>query len=259
MKALPRIIPVLLLKNGGLYKTRKFKDPKYVGDPINAVKIFNEKEVDELMFLDIMATLENKKPPFEFLEKIAGECFMPLSYGGGLKDLETINAVLKVGIEKVVISSYAVENPAFIRSAADKNGSSTISVCLDVKKNFFGKYEVWIRGGTKSSGKDPVKLAVEMDRNGVGELIVNSIDRDGLMLGYDLDLLKKISGEVGVPVIACGGAGNINHMHEAVNKGGVSSIAAGSMFVFNGKHRAVLITYPGQKEIKEVFSNQVNS
>ncbi|MDQ3190552.1 MAG: AglZ/HisF2 family acetamidino modification protein [Bacteroidota bacterium] len=249
--ALPRIIPVLLLKNGGLVKTTKFKDPKYIGDPINAVKIFNEKEADELMFLDILATSEKKNPQLGFLEKIAGECFMPLSYGGGIRSLEIIKEILKVGIEKVVINTFAIENPQFIQSATEKYGTSTIAVSIDVKKNFWGKNEIWVNGGKKNSGKDPVQFAIEMDKRGAGELIINSIDRDGTMEGYDLELIKKIACEVNMPVIACGGAGKIEHFNEAINYSGASSVAAGSMFVFHGKHRAVLITYPGNQVIYE--------
>ena len=254
--AITRVIPVLLLKNAGLVKTVQFKEPKYLGDPINAVKIFNEKEVDELIFLDITATPENKKPMLDFLKQIAGECFMPLSYGGGIKTVEEIKDILKVGIEKVCLNTIAVENPEMVKKSVERYGSSTVCVSIDVKKNFFGKYEIHTHGGKINSKKDPVKFATEMDNAGVGELMVNSIDRDGMMQGYDTDLLKKITSQVNMPVIACGGAGNIHHLEEAIKQGGVSAVAAGSMFVFHGKHRAVLISYPEQEELEKMFNNK---
>ena len=251
-----RVIPVLLLKSAGLVKTVKFKDPKYVGDPINAVKIFNDKEVDELVFLDITATQENRQPPLEFLEKIASECFMPLCYGGGIRSLDTIKAILKVGVEKVAVNSFAIEEPSFVQKAAERFGSSTIVVSIDVKKNFWGKYEVYTKGGKVSTGLDPVKLAVQMDKMGAGELLVNSIDRDGTMQGYDIDLVKKITGEVSMPVIACGGAGSLDDLKDAVKTGGASAVAAGSMFVFHGKHRAVLINYPPSNELEKILGKR---
>lgn len=250
---IPRVIPVLLLKNAGLVKTIRFKNPTYVGDPLNAVKIFNEKEVDELIFLDITATPENKKPPLKFLAEVAGECFMPLCYGGGVSSIEEIKQITKVGVEKVCINTAAVKNPQFIAEAADRFGSSTVVVSLDIKKNFLGKYQVYINGGRENSGKDPVRTAVLMAQKGAGELMINSIERDGTMKGYDLELIKKISSEIDIPVIACGGAGKTEDFRLAVKEGGASAVAAGSMFVFHGKHRAVLINYPGQKELKKTF------
>ncbi len=252
--SITRVIPVLLLKNVGLVKTTQFKDPKYIGDPLNAVKIFNEKEVDELIFLDILATPEKKKIPLEFLEQVAQECFMPLAYGGGIKTVDEIREILKVGVEKVIINTQAVENKDFIREAVARHGSSTIGVSIDVRKNFWGKYEVHTHGGRINTKLDPVKFAVEMDQIGVGELMINSIDRDGTMKGYDCDLIKKITSEVGMPVIACGGAGTIDDFAQAVNEGGASAVAAGSMFVFHGKHRAVLISYPDQMDLKSIFN-----
>ncbi len=252
--SITRVIPVLLLKNAGLVKTTQFKDPKYIGDPLNAVKIFNEKEVDELIFLDILATPEKKKIPLQFLEQVAQECFMPLAYGGGIKTVDEIREILKVGVEKVIINTQAVENKDFIREAVARHGSSTIGVSIDVRKNFWGKYEVYTHGGRNNTKLDPVKFAVEMDQIGVGELMINSIDRDGTMKGYDCDLIKKITSEVGMPVIACGGAGTIDDFAQAVNEGGASAVAAGSMFVFHGKHRAVLISYPDQMDLKRIFN-----
>jgi imidazole glycerol-phosphate synthase subunit HisF len=251
----PRVIPVLLLKNAGLVKTVRFKNSIYVGDPLNAVKIFNEKEVDELVFLDITATSEGKKPPIKLLAEVASECFMPLCYGGAIKSIAEIKEITAVGVEKISINSHAVEAPHFIREAADIFGSSTIVVSIDVKKNFFGKYEVYIHGGKKNTKLDPLKFAMEMNKLGAGELLLNSIDRDGIMNGFDIELIKKISKEVDIPVIACGGAGVLTDLAEAVKEGGASAVAAGSMFVFHGKHKAVLINYPSQRELKELFAS----
>jgi imidazole glycerol-phosphate synthase subunit HisF len=253
--AIPRVIPVLLLDGEKLVKTVKFKSPKYVGDPLNAVKIFNEKEVDELAFLDIKASIENRPPPLEFLYQIAGECFMPLSYGGGLRELDQIRDVLRVGIEKVVVNSHAVEDPLFVQRVADRHGSSTIAVSIDVKKTLFGKYEVYTHGGTQNSHLDPVAFAVEMDRMGAGELLLCAIDRDGTMEGYDLELVRRVSQEVGIPVIAAGGAGSVADFGRAVDEAHAAAAAAGSLFVFKGKYRAILISYPSQAELGQVFAN----
>ncbi|MFN7013904.1 MAG: AglZ/HisF2 family acetamidino modification protein [Bacteroidia bacterium] len=251
MIQIPRVIPVLLLKNGGLFKTQKFKDPKYVGDPINAVKIFNEKEVDELIFLDITASTEKKKPNLKLLHEIATECFMPLCYGGGIKCIDDIKSIINSGVEKVALNSIAVESPDFVKKAADIFGSSTIVVSIDIKKNFWGKKLIYTYSGTYSTGLDPIKFAVEMQNKGAGELLVNSVDNDGMMNGYDYELIKQISKEVDIPIIACGGAGNLQHLQQAYNAG-ASALAAGSMFVFHGPHRAVLINYPSQKELQEI-------
>ena len=250
--AITRVIPVLLLRNAGLVKTVKFSDPRYVGDPLNAVKIFNDKEVDELLFLDITATPEKRKPQLAFLKEVAGECFMPLGYGGGITTVEEIKEILKSGIEKVCINTAAFENEGLIKKAVAVYGSSTICVSIDVKKNFFGKYEVYTNGGRKNTRTDPVLFAEKMDKAGAGELIINSVDRDGTMSGYDIELLKKITSRVNMPVIACGGAGTVNHLAEAVRAGGASAVAAGSMFVFKGRHKAVLINYPSQEELDMV-------
>lgn len=251
-----RVIPCLLLKGQGLVKTIKFKDPKYVGDPINAVRIFNDKEVDELLFMDITATLERKAPPLKIITEIASECFMPLAYGGGVRSMEDVRRIFAVGVEKVCINTHAVEKPEFIRQASDIFGNQSIVVSLDVKKNLFGKYEVYTHGGTKNTKLDPVDHAVRMERMGAGELFLNSIDRDGTQQGYDVDLIRKVASAVKIPVIACGGAGTIAHLAEAVNAGGASAVSAGSMFVFYGKHRAVLITYPSQKELSHAFGGE---
>ena len=255
--AIIRIIPVLLLKNSGLVKTRQFKDPKYIGDPINAVKIFNEKEVDEIIFLDILATAEKKTIQLQLLEQIAGECFMPLSYGGGIKNLEDIRQVLQIGVEKVILNTAAVENMSLVKDAVDKFGSSTICISIDVKKNFWGKYEVYTHGGKINTRLDPLQVAIDADKAGAGELMITSIDQEGTSKGYDLSLIKNITDNVSVPVIASGGAGSIQDLQKAVIETGVSAVAAGSMFVFQGKHRAVLITYPSADELQKITAKNI--
>ncbi len=254
--AIPRVIPVLLLKNAGLVKTVQFKDPKYVGDPLNAVKIFNDKEVDELIFLDTLATPENRPIALDLLKEIAEECFMPLSYGGGIKTIDDIRAILKIGIEKVIINSQLYKDLDFLKEAIYQFGSSTIVVSLDVKKNFWGKYELYSNGGKVNTKKDPIEFAKELDAMGVGEIMINSIDRDGTMKGFDLELISKMTAVVQVPVIASGGAGSVDDIDKAINQAGASAVAAGSLFVFHGKHRAVLISYPEQSILKQLFSRK---
>lgn len=249
-----RVIPALLLRDSGLVKTIKFKSSIYVGDPINAVKIFNEKEVDELIFLDIDASRKKSEPPFTLLKDIASECFMPLCYGGGINSIDHISEIIKCGVEKVSINSFAVKNPAFIKKAADIFGSSTIVVSIDVKKNIFGKYNVYINGGQENTGLDPLEFAKIAEQSGAGELMLNSIDRDGIMQGYDIDLISKVSKNIKIPLIVLGGAGSVKDMHQAINVGGASAVAAGSFFVFHGKRKAVLISYPSANEIKSIFA-----
>ena len=249
-----RIIPCLLLKNHGLVKTIKFSNPSYVGDPINIVRIFNDKEVDELVFLDISATIEKREIPFHRISQIAEECFMPLGYGGGIRHLEDVKEILSLGVEKVIINTYAIENPTFIRKSADLVGSQSVVVSIDVKRNFLGKYHVYTHGGSKNTGVDPVTHAVNMEAAGAGELLLNSMDRDGTMTGFDLDLIKRVTEAVNIPVVACGGAREKIDLVKAIKKGGAAAAAAGSMFVFHGKHRAVLISYPNQEMIQTEFN-----
>lgn len=250
-----RVIPCLLLRNRGLVKTAKFRDPKYVGDPINAVKIFNEKEVDELVFLDITATVEGRKPPFKTISEIASECFMPLAYGGGIRTIDDIREIFALGVEKIVINSHALEDPSFIRSAADTFGSQSIVASIDARRGLLGRYEVYTCGGRKAGRVDPVAFARRMEEMGAGEIFLNSIDRDGTMQGYDIDLIRRVSEAVSIPVIGCGGAGKLGDFVEAVGKGGASAVSAGSMFVFQGKHRAVLISYPDYRELELLFGD----
>lgn len=251
---LPRVIPALLLKGQGLVKTVKFTDPKYLGDPINIVRIFNDKEVDELVLLDITATPQNHGPQFDLLKNITSEAFIPLAYGGGIRSMDDVRKLLGIGIEKLIMNTSAVENPRLLRETADHAGSQAVVASIDVKKNFLGKYEVFTRCGQKKIGLDPVKHAVEMEEMGVGEILINSIDRDGTMQGYDIDLVRKIADAVSVPVVACGGAGNLTHVSEVIKQGHASAAAAGSIFVFQGPLRGVLISYPTPKTLQEFIS-----
>lgn len=254
--ALPRVIPVLLLRNKGLVKTVKFKEHKYVGDPINAVKILNEKEVDELCFLDIDASKESREPPFDYLKEIASECFMPLSYGGAIHSIEHIKRLTQSGIEKVIINTQAIENPDLLRSAVDIFGSSTIVGAVDIKKNFWGKYHVYSHVKKTTLSLDPVVHAETLQKLGVGEILINNVDRDGTMTGYDLDIITAITASIDVPVIACGGCGSIEDIDKVINVAGASAAAAGSYFVFHGRHRAVLITYPDYPTLQKIFGSQ---
>ncbi|MBX9853813.1 MAG: AglZ/HisF2 family acetamidino modification protein [Cytophagaceae bacterium] len=244
-----RVIPVLLAKNKGLVKTIQFKNPTYVGDPINAVKIFNEKEVDELILLNIDASREQKSPDLAFIKSIASECFMPLCYGGGIKTIDDIRNILKAGVEKVSINTTALSNPLFIKEASTLFGSSTIVVSIDYKKNWMGKYMLVAAG--KTFNIHPVDFAKKMEEMGAGELLINAVNRDGTMSGYHLELIKTIAQSVSIPVIACGGAGSIADFKDAIIQANISAVAAGSMFVFKGKHRAVLINYPSQEILKK--------
>ena len=248
-----RIIPCLLLRNKGLVKTVKFRESAYVGDPINTVKIFNEKEVDEIFFLDIDATKTSSEPPYDLIERIASECFMPFAYGGGIKSLEQMDKIIKSGAEKIIINTSAFLKKNFIKEAVRQFGSSTIAVSIDVKKEFFKRNIVFIKGGTQSTGRNPVDYAKEIENEGAGEILINSIDRDGTMEGYDIELIKSVSQAVRIPIIACGGAGKMDDFRLAVKEGGASAAAAGSFFVFHGKRRAVLITYPEYSEISKLF------
>lgn len=249
----PRVIPCLLLKGAGFYKTERFQAPKYLGDPMNILRIFNDKEVDELAILDIGATPNGNEPQFKFLEEIASECFMPVGYGGGVKTLEEAKRIFGMGYEKVILNSAAVARPTLISEIAEVFGSQGVTVSIDVKKNLFGKYEVLTCSGSKKTGQDPVQWAREAERRGAGEIFVMTIDRDGTQKGYDLDLIAKISSVVGIPVVASGGAGCLDHLREAVEVGSASAVAGGSFFVFQGVHRAVLISYPSEADLTRAF------
>lgn len=241
-----RIIPALLLLNDGLYKTVRFKSPKYVGDPINTVRIFNEKGADEIVLLDIGATREKSGINYKKIGEIAGEAFMPMGYGGGVKTFDEARRVFDSGFEKVIINTAAAENPSLIGEIAKVYGSQSAVVSIDVKTGLLGGYRVFVAGGSKNTGRSPADYARDMENAGAGELILNSIDRDGTWEGYDLKLIKAVSEAVTIPVIACGGAGGMDDFRKAVNDGGASAVAAGSMFVYQKKGMGVLISFPAQ-------------
>ncbi|MBI4945012.1 MAG: imidazole glycerol phosphate synthase subunit HisF [Bacteroidetes bacterium] len=245
----PRIIPVLLLKGNTLVKSKKFKDHRYIGDPINAVRIFNDLKADELAFFDILATKENRLISLEFVKNVGEEANMPFAVGGGIKSIEDIRKIIGAGAEKVIINSFAAENPDFILQASETFGSSTIVVCMDVKKNMLGENKVCLYNGEKYTSYSPVDFSKLMEEKGVGEIIVQSIEQDGMMNGYDINLIKEIAEAVSIPVIALGGAGNLNHMKQAYTEGYASALAAGSMFVFHGPKSGVLINYPEKSEL----------
>jgi cyclase len=247
---------VLLIQNGGLVKSIQFKKHQYVGDPINAVKIFNEKEVDEIVILDISATQAKRAPNIQQIAEITGEAFMPLAYGGGITSLEEIKEILYEGAEKVVLNTSALDDPQLISRAAQRFGNQSIVVSIDVHKNWLGQYKVYRNNGTKNTSLNPVELAMQVAELGAGEIMLTSIDRDGTFGGYDLDLLKQVTQAVNIPVIACGGAAELSDFQQAVAIGGASAVAAGSMFVYQRPHRAVLISYPAQQELKEKLFSQ---
>ena len=249
----PRIIPSLLLHDKGLVKTVNFKFPKYVGDPINAVRIFNEKQVDELAFFDIDATVLNQEPDYLLIEKLALQSRMPLCYGGGVKTIKQAQKIFGLGIEKIALSSAVIQNPHLVTQIADRVGSQSVIVVLDVKKKLLGGYEIYTHNGKKASGINPFIFAKEMERLGAGEIILNSIDQDGVMKGYDLNLIDKIAETVSIPLTVLGGAGSLSDMEKVIDKHGVIGVAAGSLFVFKGPYKAVLINYPNQIEKNKIF------
>jgi len=244
-----RIIPCLLVKNGGLVKSVKFKDHKYVGDPINAVKIFNEKEVDEIIVLDIDASAQGQEPNYRLIENLARECRMPLCYGGGIKTVEQAKKIFALGVEKIAISSAAIANIQIVNDLATQVGSQSVVVILDVKKRSFGRgYEIYVNNGKSGTGLTPVEFSQKLQAHGVGEIVLNSIDRDGMMEGYDLDLIKAVHGAIKVPLTVLGGAGSLSDIKDMVQRFGIIGVAAGSIFVFKGLYKAVLISYPTRQE-----------
>ncbi len=251
-----RVMPCLLLDGKRLVKTVKFKDANYVGDPVNAVKIYNEKEVDELIFLDINATKKGNEPPYNVIADIATECFMPFTYGGGISSIDQMEKIFGIGVEKITINSRAVEKPSIISKAADLFGSQSVVVSIDVKKTWTGQYRVCTIGGTKISGRDPASWAREVEGLGAGEILLTSIDRDGTYDGYDLGLIRIVTSAVNIPVIACGGAGRIEDFWSAVDSG-ASAAAAGSMVVYHGAARGVLINFPSQDQLKTLYTRNM--
>jgi cyclase len=241
-----RIIPALLLMNDGLYKTVRFKSPKYVGDPINTVRIFNEKGADEIVLLDIGASKEKTGINYKKIGEIAGEAFMPMGYGGGVRTFDDAKRVFDAGFEKVIINTAAAENPSLIGEIAKVYGSQSAVVSIDARVGWTGGYKVHVAGGSKNTGRSPADYAKDMENAGAGEVILNSIDRDGTWEGYDLKLIRMVSEAVTVPVIACGGASGMDDLTKAVTEGGASAVAAGSMFVYQKKGMGVLISFPSQ-------------
>jgi imidazole glycerol-phosphate synthase subunit HisF len=244
----PRIIPFLLLQDGSLVKTRKFANTQYIGDPINAVKIFNEKEVDELVLLEIGATVAGKGPDYALIEDIASEAFMPVGYGGGISSVAQIEKLFQAGVEKVSLNSALFERPRLVADAARIFGSQSIVACMDVKRDLFGRYSLYSHGGKLHQKIDLLEHIHKLEQLGAGEIVLNSIDRDGMMGGYDLAFVEKVAKSVPIPVICLGGAGNVEHLREGL-RAGASAVGAGSMFVFHGKHRAVLISYTDPAEV----------
>jgi cyclase len=250
----PRVIPTLLLVDDGLVKTRQFKNPAYVGDPVNAIRIFNDKEVDELVLLDITASRAGRSPNLQLVEEIAGECFMPLAYGGGVRTIEDIRQLLRVGVEKVIINAAALADPQLVTRAAEQFGSQAIVVAIDVKSRLFGQPEVYAYLTGKGVGIAPLDYAKRAEQLGAGELLLTSVDRDGTLQGYDHALIASVARHVRVPVIASGGARDLDDLRQAIVGSGASAVAGGAIFVFHGKHRAVLITFPSAQELERVFA-----
>lgn len=250
----PRITPCLLVHNGGLVKTVQFKDARYVGDPINAVKIFNEKEADELIVLDIDATVNGAEPNYRLISQFAVECRMPLCYGGGIKTPAQAKQIIELGVEKIALSSAAIENPDVITAIAQEIGSQSVVVVLDAKKSrWTSDYEVRTRNGTARTGKTPVEAATEAEARGAGEIVVNSIDNDGMMKGYDLNLAARIRNATQLPMTVLGGAGSLADMSALIATCGVIGVSAGSFFVFKGSLRGVLISYPNPAQKEDVI------
>jgi len=248
-----RVIPCLLLRDGGLVKTTRFKEPRYVGDPINAIRIFNDKEVDELVLLDIQASAIGREPAYALIEEVASECFMPLAYGGGISTVEQARRILKLGVEKVVFNSTAWRDPKVLRSASLEFGAQSVVASIDARRKLLGGHEAFVDAGKTPTRLDVVAYARRLEDCGVGEIMLTSIDRDGTLQGFDVELLAKVTCAVDIPVIACGGASKLEDFRRAVEEGGAAAVAAGAMFVYHGPHRAVLITYPRREDLEKVL------
>lgn len=251
----PRLIPSLLIHDNGLVKTIKFKKSKYIGDPINAVKIFSEKGADELVIFDIDATVQEKDPNYKLLKIIAKQARMPLCYGGGVKSIKQAEIIYNLGIEKIAVSSAAIENPQLIVDMVKQFGSQSVVVVLDLKKNQLNTYDIVTHNGSKYVKADSLKLAIRMQELGVGEIILNSVDQDGTMKGYDWELIETFRKGLNIPITILGGASSLENIEEAISKYQIIGIGVGSLFIFKGRHRAVLINYPNEK-IKEKLYNK---
>ncbi len=248
-----RVIPILLLHNKGLVKTVKFKNSKYVGDPLNAIKIFNEKEVDELIFLDIDASKKDTEPDYELIKDFASECFMPVCYGGGISTIEQIKKIFALGIEKISLNCTVLHDLDLVRESSKVFGNQSIVVTVDIKKSFLGKYQVYNHVRRKVETMNLLSYVQEIEKAGAGEILINNVDLDGIQKGYDLQLMKMITENVNIPIVACGGAGSLEDFKVVKDQANVSAVAAGSFFVFHGKHKAVLITYPKYQELEKLF------
>jgi imidazole glycerol-phosphate synthase subunit HisF len=253
---LTRVIPCLLLENQSLVKTVNFKKPAYIGDPVNTARIFNELEVDELVLLDIAATNNNRKPDFKILAELANECFMPLAYGGGINNFEVAKKIFQIGIEKVVINSIAFSKPSFITELAEHFGNQAIVASIDVKKNMFGKYQVFSNSGKKKQKIDPVVWAQELESLGAGEILLTAIHQEGTWKGFDIDIIKKISNAVSIPVIANGGASSLEDIEKAVKNGYASAVSLGSMVVYQKKGMGVLVNFPNKNDLNKILYQQ---
>jgi cyclase len=255
----PRIIPCLLVHDKGLVKSIQFKNHKYVGDPINAVRIFNEKEADELMLIDIDATINKVEPNYKMIQNIASECRMPLCYGGGIKNIQQAQKIFSLGVEKIALSSILIENPNIISDLACKVGSQSVVAILDVKKKLFGGYEIYTHNGKNSTGINPINFVQKIEKLGAGEIVINSIDQDGTMNGYDLKLVEQIRKSTSLPLTILGGAGSLNHIGNLIQNYGIIGAAAGSLFVFKGVYKAVLINYPSFNEKDKLINNYITN
>ena len=249
-----RIIPALLLRDKKLVKSVKFDNHKYVGDPINAIKIFNEKEVDELLLFDITASKQNREPNYDYIAQLAGECFMPLCYGGGISNVNSAMKLFSLGIEKVSIQTAAINNPNLIKEIAERVGCQSVVVSVDIKKDFLGRYKLYSSAKNKTINKPWKKHIIDVIDAGAGEIVINSVDKDGTKSGLDLVLINEVSSMISIPMIAIGGVGSLDHIKQGIQLG-ASAVAAGAFFVFHGPHNAVLITYPNQNEINQIFCN----
>ena len=256
---LPRIIPCLLIHNKGLVKTLKFKDPKYVGDPINAVKIFNEKKVDEIIILDIDKTVQNQEPDYKMIENLATECRMPFCYGGGIKNLSQAQKIFSLGVEKIALSSSAINDLNLVKKIASHVGSQSVVVVLDVKKEKQGKYNIFTHNGKNETKVEILSFLKKVQEFGAGEVVINSIDNDGVMMGYDFELAAKVRSSINLPLTILGGAGNISDIGKLINNHGIIGAAAGSLFVFKGIFKAVLISYPSEDDKYKLLNDYFNN
>jgi len=251
---IPRVIPALLLDDDGMVKTTRYRDPDYLGDPINIINLFNRFEVDEIALLDISATRGNRPPPFDLIERLASECWVPLAYGGGIRTFEDARTILSIGVEKVVLGTIAIDDPTLVSRAASAFGSQAVIVSVDARSSRDGGYQVFAESGTRPLGIDPVTAARQAESLGAGELLLNAIDRDGTMEGYDLELIRTVTASVRIPVIASGGAGDRTDLPRPIREAGAAAVAAGSLFVYQGRERGVLVNFPARDQLERLLT-----